>query len=205
MLVAFTEGGHVLIDKIKVVENTCICQRCNLALYRRNLVCGRAKGQTPFDVFFIGEAPGKSEDMLGNAFVGQSGKMLDRIIQDALLIVMREKNNCQVIPKLSYYITYCVLCYPTNEKHGENREPTKAEIITCRSNILRLYEIANPRAVCFIGKVSEKYYGKEFTLPIRASIQHPSFLLRQGGTQSPWYIYNVQKLSELLRKLYAEN
>ncbi len=54
------------------------CKRCPLYKTRRKIV--HCRGSLPCDIFFLGEAPGDSEDLLGKPFVGPAGKLLDRII-----------------------------------------------------------------------------------------------------------------------------
>jgi DNA polymerase len=166
------------------------CARCQLRLMRRNVVIGR--GEVPADIAFIGEAPGKTEDLLSEAFTGQSGKLLDKLISDSLKLAEIKK-----VP--SVYFTNCVLCRPTDEAFGDNRQPSQIEVASCSSNVNRIIKYVKPKIVVFVGKIAEKYFKKEF--PYTVSIQHPSFLLRQGGTASSYYSYNVRKLSEVYRWL----
>jgi uracil-DNA glycosylase family 4 len=53
------------------------------------------RGSVPCDVLFIGEAPGQSEDVVGRPFVGPAGKLLDRIIEDALSGITVNKRVCK--------------------------------------------------------------------------------------------------------------
>ena len=77
-----------------------ICTACELSKHRRNMVIGR--GSIPADALFLGEAPGESEDTIGEAFVGKSGKMLDEMVLEA----------CRNQPVPSYFISNAVLCRP---------------------------------------------------------------------------------------------
>ncbi|GAG10072.1 unnamed protein product, partial [marine sediment metagenome] len=61
------------------------CRKCGLYEFRRKIVFGR--GKVPADILFVGEAPGKSEDLIGEAFVGPSGRLLDMAIKDAAKIL----------------------------------------------------------------------------------------------------------------------
>src|SRR5947209_14985372 len=54
------------------------CQRCPLAETRTNVVFGA--GDADADLMFVGEAPGANEDRMGLPFVGQAGKLLDRLL-----------------------------------------------------------------------------------------------------------------------------
>ena len=159
------------------------CRKCKLHQFRRNMVKGR--GVIPADILFLGEAPGRSEDLIGEAFIGRSGKLLDKMIQDT------------GIGDVSFYITNTVMCRPCDSRDSANREPSSSEVLACMSNIYLVINEVNPSIIILVGKVAEKYYGKEF--PDACKIQHPAFILRQGGVKSPWYNLNVQKLKEAFK------
>jgi len=169
------------------------CNACSLSWVRRNVVVG--KGECPADIMFLGEAPGKSEDIIGEPFTGASGKMLDLIIDKA------EELSC--IRNIEYYFTNAVLCHPTTCKGGDNREPLPSEVSACSQNIMKIYGQIQPSIVVFVGKVAQKYYKKEFT--VNATILHPSFILRQGGQSSPLFLQTSRVLSEIMIKITKEN
>lgn len=153
-------------------------------------------GDYPADILFIGEAPGKSEDLLGEPFVGPSGRLLHRMLEDA------SKMSGQPIP--SYFITNTILCRPYIEDEKdmnwlENREPTREEVLNCTPHILGIYRQVKPKVVVFVGKISEQYYKKEFSVSIR--ILHPAALLRQGGLSSPYYLTSVRNLSTAFKQV----
>ena len=170
-----------MASKITTLETIQQCQRCTLACTRYNVVMGR--GDLPCDLLCIGEAPGKSEDLLGEAFVGEAGKLLDQMFLQARLI------------NRSIYLTNVVLCHPTDKRGGANREPTQTEILACMSNVMSIVNWAQPRVVLLIGDVAEKYYKKTF--PGAYHITHPAALLRTGGAQSPYYLKNIRILEEI--------
>jgi DNA polymerase len=143
------------------------------------------RGSCPAKILFIGEAPGKTEDLLGEPFVGASGKLLDAMLEDA------GYTN-------EYYITNTVFCRPTDEPFGANREPKDNEVLACRKNFMRIFEVVKPRFVIFVGKVAERFYSKEF--PHSVTILHPSFILRKGGKISPFYMHNVNILKRVLNE-----
>jgi len=157
------------------------CTNCRLHLTRRTIVYGR--GSIPADVLFLGDAPGRSEDLTGKAFIGLSGKLLDQILIDAGI-------------KTTYYITNIVLCRPCDTSSGMNREPRSDEVLSCIPNILSIYNKVRPEKVIFLGNFSERYYKKEF--PSAKKIMHPASLLRGGGKKSPYYNMNVKLLKEAL-------
>jgi len=166
------------------------CTNCGLHRFRRNMVIGR--GVIKADILFMGEAPGRSENTLGEAFVGRGGKLLDRIMRDASLLLH--------IPVPSFFITNTVLCRPTDSVNGDNRPPTEAEILACRPSIKYIISIIKPKEIVFIGRVSERYYASEYPGSIR--ILHPAHLLRQGGESSNYYWVTVRKLAELYERMY---
>ena len=93
------------------------CQKCPLFKTRVQVVVGR--GPLTATTLVIGEAPGEAEDVLGQAFIGPSGKLLDDMLIKAKI------NNC--------FFTNTILCRPI-----DNREPLPAEIFLCLDNILKI-------------------------------------------------------------------
>ena len=162
------------------------CKKCSLHRFRKKIVQGR--GLIPADILFIGEAPGKAENITGEAFTGRSGKLLNQMIKDA---TPKDWN-------LSVYITNTVFCRPTDSKQGDNRQPTPEEVLACSPNLYELIGRVKPKQIIFAGKVSESYYKKEF--PDAVAIQHPAFLLRQGGKSSPYYLTNIRVLTEVFER-----
>lgn len=171
------------------------CMKCPLGYHRTLQVIGR--GNIPARLLFIGEGPGSSEDMLGEAFVGPSGHLLNRMISDACSYI-----NISIPP--SYYITNVVMCRPwiwndLDPEYNMNRQPHKQEALTCMQNVLFIYRLVKPEFVIFVGNVAEDYYKKEFTDAIR--ITHPAAHLRYGGVSSPTFQLDVRNLSELFKRM----
>lgn len=156
------------------------CVRCELSGRRVQIVQGR--GNREARILVIGEAPGKSEDVLGHAFIGESGKLLDALLRRA------------GIPVDECYFTNCVLCRPCDRFGGENREPTKEEILACLPNVLSIIELlGNVGGTILAGKVAERWFKKRAIGQV-ITITHPSALLRAGGTASSMYRDNLNKL-----------
>ena len=166
------------------------CSKCKIAKFRRNRVIGR--GSIPADILFIGEAPGKSEDLLGYSFVGPAGVLLDKMLYD-----VSSKISLDNMP--SFYITNVIQCRPCEEKFGDNRQPEPLEILNCMENFMNVYHKVNPKLIIFIGRIAEKYYKKEF--PNSCHIIHPASLLREGGTASPNYLSSINILTEAFKFL----
>ena len=197
-LYLYYEGRGKLV-KTEIVSDTFYpllitnCKRCGLHKFRRNIVIGR--GVQPADILFMGEAPGRSENAIGKAFIGRSGKLLDRIISDAAQLA-------RLISFPTYFMTNTLLCRPTDSINGDNRKPTESEILACRPLVKNIINYIKPKEIVFVGKVSERYYKSEYPGAIR--ILHPAFLLRHGGESSSYYWVTVRQLSELFERIYND-
>ena len=118
---------------LKIIrEEVKICQKCDLCITRKNAVPG--KGNQNADIVFIGEAPGKSEDLCGEPFIGTAGKRLN----DALENVGLTRNDV--------YITNIVKCRPP-----KNRIPTEVEKTMCSNYLENELAIINPKIICLLG------------------------------------------------------
>src|SRR6185436_3544994 len=89
------------------------CTRCRLSRGRTNLVFG--VGNPNADLMFIGEAPGRDEDLQGEPFVGRAGQLLTDIIK------------AMKMTRDDVYIANVIKCRPP-----ENRNPEPDELETCR-------------------------------------------------------------------------
>lgn len=150
------------------------CRQCPLATPERtNIVFGR--GNADAQILFIGEAPGKDEDLQGIPFIGKSGTLLSKIFKTLSM----DEN--------ALYLTNIVKCRP-----HLNRAPEATEIKICKKILLdKQIEIINPSVICTFGsyatntllkstfKISEirgkTYKYKAFTL---IPSYHPAFILR---------------------------
>jgi len=120
------------------------CTKCRLSRKRTRVVPG--VGSRRSGIVFIGEAPGKDEDLKGEPFIGMSGKLLD--------LVMEETG----VQRKQVYISNLVMCRPPG-----NRRPRKDEIRTCTSLYLEpdIAEIS-PQVVCALGQtVAEHFLGRK--------------------------------------------
>ena len=111
------------------------CLKCPLGLIRNNIVLG--SGNPNAEIVFIGEAPGKDEDLQGMPFVGQSGKLLDKML--ASIDLDRKK----------IYIANVLKCRPP-----ENRNPEQDEIEKCEPYLKKQLEIIKPKLIVALGRVS---------------------------------------------------
>jgi DNA polymerase len=109
------------------------CTKCRLAGGRTHVVFG--VGNPNADLMFIGEAPGRDEDMKGEPFVGRAGQLLTDIIKAMKL--SRER----------VYIANVIKCRPP-----ENRNPEPDELDACRPFIRRQVELIQPKVIVALGK-----------------------------------------------------
>ena len=125
-----------MISKLDTVRKNVIeCTKCELSKTRTNSVPG--KGNFHSDVIFVGEAPGRNEDLKGEPFVGVAGKKLSLALENA------------GISRDDIYITNTVKCRPPN-----NRVPSKIEKETCQDYIKKEIEIIKPKIICVLGNTA---------------------------------------------------
>lgn len=149
------------------------CRLCVLCQQRKQAVLG--VGDLDPDWLFIGEGPGADEDVQGEPFVGQAGKLLDNMLA-ALQIARGNK----------VYIGNAVKCRPPG-----NRTPEAAEIATCRPYLERQIALLKPKIIVLLGKVAVhsllhndntlgSLRGKSYEyagIPVVVTY-HPAYLLR---------------------------
>lgn len=99
------------LDQLKIQASTCV--KCSLSQTRTNSVFSR--GNPKARIMFIGEAPGKNEDLEGKPFVGRSGQLLDKLIKQEMIM---EPEQC--------YVANVVKCRPP-----DNRDPKPEEVQSC--------------------------------------------------------------------------
>ncbi len=114
------------------------CHRCALGDTRSRLVFG--VGNPHADVMFIGEAPGRQEDLQGEPFVGAAGKLLDELLASAGLA------------RSDVYIANILKCRPPN-----NRDPLPDEIATCTPFLREQIRIIDPRVIVALGKFATQF------------------------------------------------
>jgi len=176
------------------LENWYRCTACPLSRFRRRVVLG--KGTIPAQILIVGEAPGKSEDLRGEPFVGPAGRILHSAIEDAT-----ELSEHTLTPTI--YITNTVACRPTDTPRGPNREPTKKEILTCMPRFQATVRMVAPQEVILLGKVAEVAYKRLY--PDAVCLRHPAYILRKGGTESTEYRGLVRGLVDVFNKIPVEH
>lgn len=145
------------------------------------------KGSLSAEFLFIGEAPGKLEEIEGVPFVGQSGQLLSKAISDSGI-------------QRSIFFTNLLCCRPS-EANGRNRTPTFKEIESCSERVMDLISIIQPLALVLLGKTSENFFLKYIKIkPVRRvfCLKHPSWVLRNGGVKGREFKLYVKELKEVL-------
>jgi DNA polymerase len=113
------------------------CTRCPLADTRTTVVFGN--GDADADLMFVGEAPGANEDREGLPFVGQAGKLLDKLLGEIGM------DRGQV------FVANVLKCRPPG-----NRDPQPGEIETCEPYLFRQVELIEPIVICTLGNFATK-------------------------------------------------
>ena len=185
---------HILEENIKNFNG------CSLCGFASNTVFSDGNPKSP--LMIIGEAPGAEEDKLGKPFVGQAGKLLDRMLN----AIGRNRTNT--------YITNVVFWRPPG-----NRKPTDEEIAICLPFVKKHISLLKPKLLVLLGAVASQALlginegimrdrGKWQTLDIPGldkrldvmPIYHPAFLLRQPShKRDAWE--DLKNINTKLKKL----
>ena len=113
------------------------CTRCPLHQTRTTVVFG--SGNADAELMFVGEAPGANEDRMGLPFVGQAGKLLDKLLEE----IGKERGDV--------FIANTLLCRPP-----DNRDPQPKEIEACQDHLFKKIELIEPTMICTLGNFSTK-------------------------------------------------
>ena len=114
------------------------CHRCELGCTRTRLVFG--VGDPHARVMFVGEAPGKNEDLQGEPFVGAAGRFLDELLEHAGL------------KRSEVYIANILKCRPPG-----NRDPEAAEIETCTPFLREQIRVISPDVLVTLGNFATRF------------------------------------------------
>ena len=172
-------------------QNVKDCRKCHLWKTRTHFVFGAGPEKT--DVAFIGEAPGRDEDLQGEPFVGKAGQLLTRILE---AIRFRRED---------VFIGNILKCRPP-----ENRDPTPEEIEQCLPILEEQLKIIRPKILCTLGRIAaqtllrtnaplSRLRGTVHTLHGMKILvtYHPAALLRNPHLKRPTW-----EDMQLLRKEY---
>jgi uracil-DNA glycosylase len=126
-------SGIELMEWDALADAVSSCRACNLCATRRNTVFG--VGDLQADWLFVGEPPGEDEELQGEPFVGQAGKLLDNMLK-ALGLSRSEK----------VYIANVLRCRPGN------RNPEPEEISKCEPFLRRQVQLLQPKIIVAMGR-----------------------------------------------------
>ena len=117
------------------------CTRCPLHLTRTQAVPGT--GSADAEIVFVGEAPGRQEDVQGTPFVGGAGKVFDGLLASIGL------------SRTDVYITNTVKSRPfVGPPPGRNRTPAREEIAACAPWLAEEIQIIQPKLVVTLGQIA---------------------------------------------------
>jgi len=122
------------------------CTRCHLHQTRTNTVPG--EGDVDADIMFIGEAPGRNEDLQGKPFVGRAGDIFEKLL------------NSIGLTREQIYLCNILKCRPP-----ENRNPQAIEINACIGSLDLQIKIVNPKVIGTLGNFSTAYIFEKFKVP----------------------------------------
>jgi DNA polymerase len=175
------------MDLEEVRKRVVECTKCDLCKTRTHSVPG--KGNFNSDVIFVGEAPGKNEDLKGEPFVGVAGKRLSFALENA------------GVTRDEVYITNTVKCRPP-----KNRVPSVLEREACQEYIQKEIEIIKPKIICVLGNTAfgSILGGNEIT-KFRGKVGRKDGLLYFITIHPAATIYNqglIEVLKEDIKKLF---
>lgn len=157
------------------VSDWIACTRCPLHACRKQVVL--ARGDLPCDVFFIGEAPGVSEDVIGQPFVGPAGQLLDKIIERSRVVAQTKG--------WSTGFSNLLACLPLDEQGGKASIPMDSDVLKCSPRLQEIVKLADPKLIVAVGNLPRDWLdtGNLAHIPLhrkipRVSIKHPAYILR---------------------------
>ena len=174
----FDAASKIANDSLPVIQAELVnCTRCKLHRGRSTVVFG--DGNRKADLVFVGEGPGRDEDIQGLPFVGRAGKLLTQMIE------------AMGLQRKDVYICNVVKCRPP-----ENRTPEKDEVAICSPFLLRQIDAINPKVVVCLGSVAAQtllqtnrgithYRGEwlDFRGGKLLATYHPAYLLRNPSAK----------------------
>jgi len=172
------------------------CRRCKLCSGRTHLVFG--VGNPNADLMFVGEGPGRDEDLQGEPFVGRAGQLLTDIITKGMGMKRED-----------VYIANVVKCRPP-----DNRNPEPDEVAACEPFLKKQIELVRPRIIIGLGKfaVQTLLQSKIPITKVRGNWHsyhgiklmptfHPAYLLRNPADKKLVW----EDIKKVIKELRGEN
>jgi DNA polymerase len=182
---------NVLMDEMKSKYKNCTL--CPIGGWAHKHVFG--KGHPHPDVLFIGEGPGKMEDVTGLPFVGLAGQLLDQALRMA---GGGEGTKDEPFPFRCYF-TNLVSCRPCDAEGEKNRPPSDVEISNCGDRLKQTVIAVAPNVVVLLGRTARETLSADpfFSRYRMFCLHHPAYILRQGGAKSSEFKRFVLQLKEV--------
>jgi uracil-DNA glycosylase len=188
----FESMNKIVGDSLpKILADIGECTRCKLHRGRTKLVFG--DGNPKAELVFVGEGPGRDEDVQGLPFVGRAGKLLTQMIE------------AMGLQRKDVYICNVVKCRPP-----ENRTPEKDEVETCSPFLLRQLDTIAPKVIVCLGSVAAQtllqtnrgishFRGEwlDFRGRKLLATYHPAYLLRNPSAKGEVW-KDLQKVMAVL-------
>lgn len=188
----FESMNKIVGDSLpKILADIGECTRCKLHRGRTKLVFG--DGNPKAELVFVGEGPGRDEDVQGLPFVGRAGKLLTQMIE------------AMGLQRKDVYICNVVKCRPP-----ENRTPEKDEVETCSPFLLRQLDAIAPKVIVCLGSVAAQtllqtnrgishFRGEwlDFRGRKLLATYHPAYLLRNPSAKGEVW-KDLQKVMAVL-------
>lgn len=172
------------------------CQRCKLCSGRTNLVFGA--GNPRANLMFVGEGPGRDEDLQGEPFVGRAGQLLNDIITKGMGLKRED-----------VYIANVVKCRPP-----DNRNPEPDEVAACEPFLKKQIELIGPQIIVGLGKfaVQTLLQSKAPITKLRGNWHsyhgiklmptfHPAYLLRNPADKKLVW----EDIKKVIKEMRGEN
>jgi len=162
------------------------CKKCSLHKTKNSYVFG--EGPLNSKIMFIGEAPGKNEDIHGKPFIGMAGKIFDEML------------NSIGLTRNDVYISNILKCRPP-----KNRNPLNSEIKKCSIYLDKQMDIIKPQMIVLLGRIAISYIFKKFDFTFeKINKIHGKIYFKNNLKIIPIYhpaavIYN-NKLKETLKE-----
>ncbi|MFO7578569.1 MAG: uracil-DNA glycosylase [Pelovirga sp.] len=181
-----------LVSLTALEEKLQNCTLCPLCESRRTVVFGR--GNPHADLVFVGEAPGREEDLQGRPFVGEAGQLLDKII------------GAMALSADAVYICNLIKCRPP-----ANRDPEAAEVAACEPFLAAQLALIRPRIIVALGRFAaqtllqnrtpiSRLRGQWHTyenIPLMPTF-HPAYLLRAPAEKKKLW----EDMKQVMRRLH---
>lgn len=170
----------------------CGHEQCSVA--KRVVLC---RGKLPADVLMIGEAPGVSEDAIGEPFAGPAGQLLDQIVRAAK----------QQSWDFRAAFTNLVGCLPRDEEGRKAGEPTPDQVRACEGRLASMISVADPKLIVMVGDLAKKHVPQmDLESVALCHVVHPAYILRSVPAQQGILIRkSVVTIATAARKLVKED